>query len=92
MLLIRVIKNNVSERANQSYDALRETLSAAPPPPVLATSPETKQRLASAVHPRILAWRDGQPQFTSPPSAPPEVQSASAAETLQLLLDRTKVW
>ncbi|KAL8589849.1 hypothetical protein ACOMHN_020852 [Nucella lapillus] len=82
-------QGSVRDRANQSYEALKETLSAPPPPPPMGTSPEMKQRLASSVHPRILTWRNGQPQFSAP-SAQPQPPSASAAHTLRLLLDRTQ--
>ncbi|KAK7104432.1 serologically defined colon cancer antigen 8 homolog [Littorina saxatilis] len=81
----------VRDRANQSYEALRETLSAPPPPPAASVSPDTKQRLASSVHPRVLTWRDGQAHFSSPPSLQPDFQSGSAAQSLRLLLDRTQV-
>ncbi|XP_076442879.1 serologically defined colon cancer antigen 8 homolog [Babylonia areolata] len=80
----------VRDKVSQNYDALRETLSAPPPPPSAAISPDIKQRLASSVHPRILTWREGQPQLSGQPSGPPSAPSASAAHTLKLLLDRTQ--
>nr|KAG5691631.1 hypothetical protein BaRGS_023802 [Batillaria attramentaria] len=80
-------RGTLRDRASQSYDALRETLSAPPPAPVISASPETKQRLASSVHPRILTWRDGKPQFSH---VHVEGQSTSAAHTLRELLNRTE--
>ncbi|XP_025104579.1 serologically defined colon cancer antigen 8 homolog [Pomacea canaliculata] len=76
-----------SNRAKKSLDELRQTLSAPPQASSAIASSDCKQKLASLVQPRVLNYRDGQPQFSEVRA---ERSSLSAAHTLRQMLDKTQ--
>lgn len=78
----------VIDRAKKSLDELRQTLSAPPQASSAIASSDCKQKLASLVQPRVLNYRDGQPQFSE---VRVERSSLSAAHTLRQMLDKTQV-